>query len=63
MELLSMDKLKDNNKRFIEKYYNETGNIKKTNELIVFFSSQDDNNYGDFILNGRLDELNKILND
>ena len=58
-----MDKLKDNNKRFIEKYYNETGNIKKTNELIVFFSSQDDNNYGDFILNGRLDELNKILND
>ncbi len=63
MELLSMDKLKENNKRFILKYLDDTKDIKKTNELIIFFSSQDDNNYGDFILNGRLDELNKILND
>ena len=65
MELLSMNKLKDNNKRFVLKYFNETNNIKKANELINFFSNQDSNNngYGDFILSGRLDELNKILND
>jgi len=63
MELLSMNKLKDNNKRFVLKYFNETNNIKKANELINFFSNEDSNNYGDFILNGRLDELNKILND
>lgn len=62
-KLLSMDRLKDNNKRFVLKYFNETNNIKKANELISFFSNQDSNNnsYGDFILSGRLDKLNEIL--
>lgn len=57
-----MDQLKENNKRFVLKYFNETGDIKKTNELIAFFNSSSGGNYGDFILSGRLDELNKILN-
>lgn len=43
------------------KYFNETGDVKKTNELITFFNSNTRGNYGDFILSGRLDELNRIL--
>jgi hypothetical protein len=62
MELLNMDKVKENNKKFILKFYNDTGNKTKTNELIRLFSDENlPSNYGDFILNGWLDKVNMII--
>lgn len=62
MELLNMDRVKNHNKKFILRFYNDTGNINKTNELISLFSNENfPSDYGDFILDGWLDKVNMII--
>ncbi len=62
MELLSMDNLRESNKNFVRQYLREFGDIEKANKLIKLFSRPDlPKDYGTFILDGWLDELNKIL--
>lgn len=63
MELLSMDRVSNSNKKMVLRCFKEDGNTGRANKLIAFFSWKDKpSNYGDFILNGFLDELNEILN-